>query len=32
MVKEIAPQLKEKGHVTRGWLGVSIQELTPELS
>jgi serine protease Do len=31
MVKEIAPQLKEKGHVTRGWLGVSIQEMTPEL-
>jgi len=31
MVKEIAPQLKDKGHVTRGWLGVSIQEITPEL-
>ena len=26
-----APQLQEKGHVTRGWFGVSIQEMTPEL-
>ncbi len=25
-------QLQEKGHVTRGWLGVSIQEVTPELA
>jgi serine protease Do len=32
MAKEIAPQLKEKGHVTRGWLGVSIQRITPELA
>jgi serine protease Do len=32
MAKEIAPQLREKGHVTRGWLGVSIQEMTPELA
>jgi serine protease Do len=32
MAKEIAPQLQEKGHVTRGWLGVSIQEMTPELA
>jgi serine protease Do len=30
--KEIVPQLEEKGHVTRGWLGVSIQEMTPELA
>ncbi len=30
--KEIIPQLETKGHVTRGWLGVSIQELTPELA
>jgi serine protease Do len=30
--KEIVPQLEEKGHVTRGWLGVSIQEVTPELA
>jgi len=32
MAKEIAPQLKEKGHVTRGWLGVGIQKITPELA
>jgi len=32
MAKEIAPQLQEKGHVTRGWLGVGIQEMTPELA
>jgi serine protease Do len=31
MAKEIAPQLQEKGHVTRGWFGVSIQEITPDL-
>ncbi|HXV78541.1 MAG TPA: DegQ family serine endoprotease [Candidatus Binatia bacterium] len=32
MAKEIAPQLQEKGHVTRGWFGVSIQGMTPELA
>jgi len=32
MATEIVPQLQEKGHVTRGWLGVSIQEVTPELA
>ncbi len=32
MAKEILPQLKEKGKVVRGWLGVSIQEVTPELA
>ena len=32
MAKEIVPQLEEKGHVTRGWLGVSVQEVTPELA
>jgi len=32
MAKEIVPQLEEKGHVTRGWLGVSIQEVTPGLA
>lgn len=31
-VKEIIVNLKEKGKVTRGWLGVSIQEVTPELA
>ena len=32
MANEIVPQLQKKGHVTRGWLGVSIQEVTPELA
>ena len=32
MVKEVLTQLKEQGRVTRGWIGVSIQELTPELA
>ncbi len=32
MAKEIVSQLQEKGRVTRGWLGVSIQEVTPELA
>src|SRR5438128_405184 len=30
--KEIVPQLKEKGHVTRGWLGVMIQKVTPDIA
>jgi len=32
MAKSIIPQLKEKGKVTRGWLGVGIQSLSPELA
>jgi serine protease Do len=32
MAKEIAPQLQKQGHVTRGLLGVSIQNVTPELA
>ncbi|MCL5022817.1 MAG: DegQ family serine endoprotease, partial [Nitrospirae bacterium] len=32
MAKDILLQLKEKGKVTRGWLGVSIQEVTPEIA
>jgi len=32
MAKEVSAQLKDKGHVTRGWLGVAIQEVTPELA
>ncbi len=32
MAKEILPQLKEKGRVTRGWLGVRIQAVTPQLA
>jgi serine protease Do len=30
--KDIVPQLVNKGKVTRGWLGVSIQRITPELA
>ena len=29
---DVADQLKEKGYVARGWLGVSIQEVTSELA
>lgn len=32
MAKAIIPQLKDKGKVTRGWLGVSIQPVTRELA
>lgn len=32
MAKNIIPMLKEKGKVTRGWIGVSIQPITPELA
>ncbi len=32
MVKDVLKQLKEKGAVTRGWIGVSVQVLTPELA
>lgn len=32
MVRMVMGQLEQKGKVTRGWLGVTIQELTPELS
>ena len=32
MAKNIISQLKERGKVVRGWLGVSIQEVTPELA
>ena len=31
MAKEILPQLKEKGKVSRGYLGLVPQEITPEL-
>jgi serine protease Do len=30
--KEILPELINKGKVTRGWLGVSIQRVTPEIA
>ncbi|MEJ2638410.1 MAG: DegQ family serine endoprotease [Desulfosarcinaceae bacterium] len=32
LAKGIVDQLKEGGEVTRGWLGVAIQDLTPELA
>jgi serine protease Do len=32
MAKDILPQLRTSGSVTRGWLGVVIQRITPELS
>ncbi|MEX0803371.1 MAG: DegQ family serine endoprotease [Candidatus Binatia bacterium] len=32
LAKEILPELIEKGKVTRGWLGVSIQRVTPEIA
>ncbi len=31
-VKAILPQLKKTGHVVRGWLGVTIQPMTPQLA
>jgi len=32
LAKEILPQLRSQGRVTRGWLGVAVQPLTPELA
>lgn len=32
MAKAVLSQLKETGRVTRGWLGVSVQPVTPELA
>ncbi len=32
MAKDVLGQLKKHGRVTRGWIGVSIQALTPELA
>jgi serine protease Do len=31
-VESVVGQLKAKGHVTRGWLGVEVQTVTPELA
>jgi serine protease Do len=31
LAKNILPQLREKGKVTRGFMGVSVQDLTPDL-
>jgi serine protease Do len=32
MARLVMDQLEQRGRVTRGWLGVTIQELTPELA
>ena len=32
LAKALLPQLKSKGKVVRGWLGVVIQKVTPELA
>ena len=32
LAKSIAEQLIKKGKIVRGWLGISIQELTPEIA
>jgi serine protease Do len=32
MAKALLPQLQKGGSVTRGWLGIAIQDLTPELA
>lgn len=31
-VRNVVPQLKEKGSVTRGWVGVQIQPVTPQIA
>src|SRR5690606_7260642 len=32
LIKEILPQLRTQGKVTRGWAGLAIQEITPGLA
>jgi serine protease Do len=32
IAKDLLPELEEKGKVTRGWLGVMIQKVTPEIA
>jgi serine protease Do len=32
LIREILPQLRSSGKVTRGWAGVAIQEITPALA
>jgi serine protease Do len=32
VAKDLVPQLKAKGKVTRGWIGVMIQKVTPEIA
>jgi len=32
LAKRLVPQMQKDGHVTRGWLGVTLQKLTPDLA
>jgi serine protease Do len=32
LARDLIPDLREKGHVTRGWLGVMIQKVTPDIA
>jgi len=32
VAKDLMPQLREKGKVSRGWLGLMIQKITPEMA
>ena len=32
LAKQLVPQLEDTGHVTRSWLGVMIQKVTPDLA
>ncbi|HUK40329.1 MAG TPA: DegQ family serine endoprotease [Candidatus Acidoferrales bacterium] len=32
MAKELLPELRTKGRVTRGWLGVATQKITPDIA
>jgi serine protease Do len=32
VAKELLPELKSKGRVTRGWLGVGVQNVTPDIA
>lgn len=32
MARNLMPQLKDKGRVTRGWLGLLIQKITPDMA
>ena len=32
LAKDLIPQMREKGRVTRGWIGVMIQKVTPDIA
>jgi serine protease Do len=32
LIKQILPELKDKGKITRGWLGVAMQPITPSIA